>query len=222
MAKRNSKKTSRRNQTPDAAEETVEIEAAPDVADADDAAEVPSLSGRRVAIVCTDGVEQIELTSPRAALEAAGAEVVLIAPHGGTIKGWNFADWGEEFEVDQTVQASLAGAYAGEFDALMLPGGPLNGDALRQDPTAAMLVSAFFAQNKPVAAICHAHWILAEADVLRGRTVTSFPGIATDCRNAGATWVNEATVIDGNLLTSRHPGDLPHFNVAMAEHFARA
>lgn len=177
------------------------------------------LDGKRIAILCTHGVELLELTEPRQALVEAGAETFLIAPSAGKIKAWNMTEWDREFDVD----LPLAVAAHQEFDGLHLPGGPLNADVLRGDAFAIFFIKEFFfKRQKPVSVLCHAPWLLAEADVLRGRTVTSFPVIATDLRNAGATWVNAAAVRDGLLLTGRHPADTPEFNRAMVTLFAEA
>ncbi|MEP7208887.1 MAG: type 1 glutamine amidotransferase domain-containing protein [Casimicrobiaceae bacterium] len=176
-----------------------------------------ALRGKRVAILATDGFEQVELTEPRTALEAAGARADVIAPKAGEIRGWNHADWGARVKVDRTVET----ADAGEYDALLLPGGVLNPDALRQDTAAVRFVRAFFEAEKPVAAICHGPILLIEADVLRGgRKVTSWPSIATDIRNAGGQWSDREVVIDGGLVTSRKPADIPAFNHAMIDTFA--
>src|SRR5690554_4667635 len=140
------------------------------------------LQGKKVAILVSDGFEQVEMTEPRKTLESEGAETVLIAPKQGKVKGWNHTDWGEEFPVDQTLdQVSADG-----FDALMLPGGVMNPDNLRLEPKAVGLVKDFFAADKPVAAICHGPWLLAEAGVAKGRKITSWPSLQTDLRNAGA------------------------------------
>ena len=171
------------------------------------------LNGKRVAILATDGVEQVELTEPRKALEDAGAQVQLVSPKSGKIKAWQHDHWGDELKVD----LPLADARADQFDALMLPGGVMNPDHLRQDQTAVEFVRSFFRAGKPVAAICHAPWMLVEADVVRGRTVTSWPSLRTDLRNAGATWVDREVVTDQGLVTSRKPDDIPAFNKKMIE-----
>ena len=179
------------------------------------------LKGKTVAILCTDGVEMLELTNPRQALEAAGAKTVLIAPHGGAIKAWEQTNWGPEFKVDMATTEAKDAAEKGEFDALHLPGGPLNADVLRSDDFSVYFIREyFFKQNKPVSVLCHAPWLLAEADVARGRVMTSYPCIATDLRNAGAIWINKAAVRDGNLVTGRHPADTPEFNREMIDLFA--
>jgi len=182
-----------------------------------------TLEGMTVAILCGTGVEKLELTEPRAALDKAGAKTVLIAPAAGKIKAWDMVNWAEEFPVDMALAEAAPHAERGMFDALHLPGGPLNADVLRADAFAIFFIKEFFfKRGKPVSCLCHAPWLLVEADVLRGRTVTSYPVIATDLRNAGATWVNGTAVRDGNLLTGRHPADTPEFNPAMVTMFAEA
>lgn len=173
-----------------------------------------AISDKKVAFLLTRGVEQVELTSPRNALDEAGATTVLVSPTGDSLQAMN-GDWdhADEFPVDQ----AAADASADDFDALVLPGGTLNADALRLDEDALALVKAFFAADKPVAAICHAPWILAEADLAKGRKLTSFISTKTDLVNAGAEWTDAEVVIDGNLITSRNPGDLEAFNKAIAE-----
>ena len=174
------------------------------------------LNGKRVAILATDGVEQVELTEPRKALEDAGATAQLVSPKRGKIKAWQHDHWGDEFKVD----LALDDVKADDFDALMLPGGVMNPDHLRIEPNAVQFVRAFFRAGKPVAAICHAPWMLVEADVVRGRTVTSWPSLRTDLRNAGAEWVDREVVVDQGLVTSRKPDDIPAFNRKMIEEFA--
>jgi protease I len=174
------------------------------------------LQGKRVAILATDGVEQIELTEPRKALDEAGAQTVVISPKSRTIKGWQQDHWGDEIAVDRPLDS----ARADDFDALMLPGGVINSDTLRLDERAVRFVRRFVEAGKPVAAICHAPWMLVEADVVRGRTVTSWPSLRTDLRNAGAEWVDREVVTDEGMVTSRKPDDIPAFNRKMLEEFA--
>ncbi|GAB3880865.1 type 1 glutamine amidotransferase domain-containing protein [Spirosoma agri] len=167
-----------------------------------------NLAGKKIAALMTEGFEQVELTKPQQAFEDAGATVHIIAPKGGQIKAWDETEWGETFDVD----LPLAGADPASYDALLLPGGVLNPDKLRTEPQAVKFIQHFFDQQKPVAAICHAPTMLIEADVVDGRTLTSYPSIQTDLKNAGATWVNQEVVVDGNLVTSRNPDDIPAFN----------
>ena len=174
------------------------------------------LTGKRVAILATDGVEQVELTEPRKALDAAGAKTTLVSPKSGKIKGWQHDHWGEELKVD----LALESANADTFDALLLPGGVMNPDQLRMNKQAVQFVRSFFDSGKPVAAICHAPWMLVEADVVSGRSVTSWPSLQTDLRNAGADWVDREVVTDQGLVTSRKPDDIPAFNRKMIEEFA--
>lgn len=174
------------------------------------------LEGKKVAILVTDGFEQVEMTEPRRALDDAGAETVLVSPKDGRVKGWQHTDWGDEFPVDRP----LAAARADDFDALLLPGGVMNPDRLRQDEKAVRFVRDFFEARKPVAAICHGPWMLVEADVVDGRRVTSYPSIRTDLLNAGGRWVDQEVVTDQGLVTSRNPDDLPAFNRKMVEEFA--
>ena len=176
------------------------------------------LEGLRVAILATDGFEQVELTEPRNALDEAGATTHVIAPKGGQIKAWDETDWGISVDVD----ATLDEATPQDYDALLLPGGVLNPDNLRTNEQAVSFARTFFDEDKPVAAICHGPQTLIEADVLRGRRMTSYAAIQTDLKNAGAEWVDEEVVIDGNLITSRKPDDLPAFNEAIAREFAKA
>ena len=180
------------------------------------------LSGKRIAILATKGFEEVELTKPKKALEDAGAKVDLVAPSagvsGGSIKAWDMTDWGKNVDVD----VKLEDANAEYYDALQLPGGAMNPDHLRMDPEAVAFVKSFFTAGKPVAAICHAAWTMIEADVVKGRTLTSWPSLQTDLRNAGATWVDEEVVVDGNLVTSRKPDDLSAFNREMIEAFQGA
>ena len=175
-----------------------------------------NLNGKRVAILATDGVEQVELTEPRKALDQVGAKTVVVSPKSGKIKGWQHDHWGDEIPVD----VSLEGANAETFDALLLPGGVMNPDHLRQNKQAVQFVRSFFEAGKPVAAICHGPWLLVEADVVRGRTVTSWPSLQTDLRNAGADWVDREVATDEGLVTSRKPDDIPAFNKKMIEEFA--
>jgi protease I len=174
------------------------------------------LTGKRIAILATDGVERVELTEPRTALDAAGATTRLVSPKSGRIKAWQHDHWGDELQVD----VPLAQARADDYDALMLPGGVMNPDQLRQNEKAVQFVRSFFQAGKPVAAICHAPWMLIEADVVRGRTVTSWPSLRTDLRNAGADWVDREVVTDEGLVTSRKPDDIPAFSAKMIEEFA--
>jgi protease I len=176
-----------------------------------------TLKGKKVAIVvANEGIEQVELVDPRKALEEAGATVELLAPETGEAQAFNHLDKGDSFPVDRAVSS----ASADDFDALMLPGGVANPDNLRMHPEAVAFVRAFFDAGKPVAAICHAPWTLVEADVVRGRTLTSWPSLQTDVRNAGGTWVDEEVCVDEGLVTSRKPDDLPAFNAKMVEEFA--
>ncbi len=174
------------------------------------------LQGKRVAILAADGVEQVELTEPRKALEEAGAQVDLISLQPGEIQGVNHMDKGDSFPVDRVV--SEAGAE--EYDGLVLPGGVANPDNLRMDVNAVAFVREFFEQGKPVGSICHGPWTLVEAGVVSGRTLTSYPSIKTDIRNAGGEWVDQEVVTDRGLVTSRNPGDLPAFNAKLIEEFA--
>ena len=174
------------------------------------------LQGKKVAILATDGVERVELTEPRKALDAAGARTVVVSPKSGSIKGWEHDHWGDSITVDQ----SLDDARADQFDALMLPGGVMNPDHLRQNERAVQFVRSFFDAGKPVAAICHAPWMLVEADVVNGRTITSWPSLRTDIMNAGAEWVDREVVTDEGLVTSRKPDDIPAFSRKMIEEFA--
>jgi protease I len=175
-----------------------------------------NVNGKRVAILATDGVEQAELQEPRKALDEAGAKTVVVSPNGGRIKGWQHDHWGDEIPVDLTLDQ----ASADDFDALMLPGGVMNPDKLRTDQRAVRFVRSFFEAGKPVAAICHGPWLLVEAGVVRGRTVTSWPSLQTDIKNAGGSWVDREVVTDQGLVTSRKPDDIPAFNRKMIEEFA--
>ncbi len=172
----------------------------------------------KVAVLATDGVEQVELDRPWQALEDAGAEPELVSLESGSITAYDHIDKGEKKKVDTTV----ADADPDDYAALVLPGGVINGDFVRADADAVAFVKAFFDSGKPVAAICHASWVLVEADVVRGRRMTSWPSLQTDLRNAGAQWVDEEVVVDGNLITSRNPDDLEAFGAAIVEEFAAA
>src|SRR5215218_871286 len=176
------------------------------------------LNGMKVAVLATDGVEQVELERPWQALEEAGAEPELVSLESGSITAYEHIDKGATKKVDTTVADADPDVYA----ALVLPGGVINGDFVRADADAVAFVKAFFDAGKPVAAICHAPWVLAEADVVRGRRMTSWPSLQTDLRNAGAKWVDEEVVVDGNLVTSRKPDDLDAFDAAIVEQFAAA
>lgn len=175
------------------------------------------LTGRRVAILATDGFEESELIEPLEALEEAGAEPVVVSlpdsAKRGTIRGWSDGEWGSTVDVN----VSIEGLAADDFQALVLPGGVMNPDKLRMNEDAVAFVSAFFEASKPVAAICHGPWMIAEAGAADGRTLTSYPSIRTDLENAGATWVDEPVVVDQGLVTSRHPGDMEAFIDKMLE-----
>jgi len=170
------------------------------------------LTGKTIAFVATDGFEDSELTSPWDAVTEHAATARVVSTEPGTIKGKN----GHEARVDVTT----AEADAADFDGLVLPGGVVNGDTIRLDENAVAFVRDFFAQHKPVGVICHGGWILADADVLSGRTLTSYPSLRTDLTNAGATWVDQEVVVDAGLVSSRTPDDLPAFNEKLVEEFA--
>jgi protease I len=174
------------------------------------------LSGKRVAVLATDGFEQSELLEPLKALREAGATPEVVSPKSGRIRGWNHTDWGQEVDVD----LELISADADEYDALVLPGGVMNPDHLRIDKRAVQFIKAFVDAKKPIAAICHGPWPLIEAGGVKGRRMTSWPSLATDLRNAGAQWVDEEVVVDKGLVTSRKPDDLPAFNRKMIEEIA--
>ena len=174
------------------------------------------LQGRKVAVLATDGFEQVELQKPVEALKNAGAEVEVVAPHGGEIQGFNHHDKGEKVPVDR----ELASADAADYDAIVLPGGVINPDQLRLEPKAIDFVRSFAEAGKPIAAICHGPWTLINADAVEGKRMTSWPSLETDLENAGAEWVDEEVVVDDGLVTSRKPDDLPAFCAKMIEEFA--
>jgi deglycase len=176
------------------------------------------LQGRKVAILVTDGFEQDELLQPREALDQAGAATKVVSLKSGKVKGWNFTDWGKEVPVDTTLDS----VKPDDFDALLLPGGVINPDKLRMEPKAVAFVKSFFDSGKPVAAICHGPWTIIEAGAARGRKIASWPSLKTDLRNAGAEWIDQAAVTDGNLVSARKPDDIPAFNRAMIELFSQA
>lgn len=176
------------------------------------------LSSLSVAILATEGFEYVELVSPREALDNAGATTQVVSQQAGTIRGWNHHVPGDDVPVD----ATLDDVVADDFDALLLPGGVMNPDQLRMDPRAVSFVRAFADAGKPIAVICHGPWTMVEADVVRGRRMTSWPSLRTDLRNAGATWVDEPNVVDGNITSSRMPDDIPLFNRATIKLFGRA
>jgi protease I len=173
------------------------------------------LKGKRVAILAADMVEQVELIEPRKALDAAGAETTLISLKPGEIQGFDHFDPADKITVDKAIEE----VQSDEFDALLIPGGVGNPDQLRGDENVVQFVREFFEAGKPVAAICHALWVLVEADVVRGRKLTSWPTLQTDIRNAGGNWVDEQVVVDQGLVTSRKPDDIPAFNDKMIEEF---
>lgn len=175
------------------------------------------LDGMKIAILATDGFEEVELTKPRAALEEAGATTHLVSLEGGTIRAWDMDDWGDTYDVDRTLDE----VDPNDYDALQLPGGQINPDLLRVDKNAVKFVKTFVDAGKPVAAICHAPWLLIEAGVVKGRRMTCYTSIRTDLKNAGADVVDESVVVDNGVITSRNPDDIPAFNEAMIENFAR-
>jgi protease I len=175
-----------------------------------------NLKGLRVAILVTDGFEQVELTEPRKALDAAGAKTTVVSPKSGKVRGWQHIEWGDEIPVDLELKDGNPDA----FDALLLPGGVMNPDKLRMDENAVAFARSFFDLKKPVAAICHGPWTVIETGYARGRKMTSWPSLKTDLRNAGAEWVDQEVVRDGNLVTSRKPDDIPAFNREMISLFA--
>lgn len=178
----------------------------------------PNLKGRRVAILATDGFEQSELVEPRKGLEAAGAFTKIVSPQTGVIRGWSFKFWGDGFLVDTVLDQTSPE----DFDALLLPGGVFNPDALRMIPKAVAFVKAFFDAGKPVAAICHGPWTIIETGAAKGRKMTSWPSLKTDLTNAGATWLDKEVVVDQGLVTSRKPEDIPAFNREMIKLFEQA
>lgn len=175
------------------------------------------LDGKKIAILVADGFEQVELTEPKAALEAAGATTEIISPANGEVQGWNHDEKADKFHVDMPLDR----ARSEDYDGLLLPGGVRNPDQLRQLSRALEFVDGFFVTGKPVAAICHASWTLIEAGVVAGRKITSWPSLKTDLRNAGATWVDRDVVVDNGLVSSRKPADIPAFNKKMIEEFER-
>jgi protease I len=175
-----------------------------------------SLQGKKIAFLATTGVEQVEYTEPRKAVEDAGAQVHLISLEPGSIQAWNHFDHADQFTVDKTASE----ADAGDYDALVLPGGVANPDQLRLNAAAVAFTRAFFETGKPVGVICHGPWTLIDADVVRGRTITSWPSLRTDLRNAGANWVDEECVTDSGMVSSRKPADLPAFCAKIVEEFA--
>ncbi|MEQ9335285.1 type 1 glutamine amidotransferase domain-containing protein [Thalassobaculum sp.] len=168
---------------------------------------MPDIRNARILILATNGFEQSELEVPRDELRRAGAEVHVASPDGKSIRGWDKSDWGRTVAVD----LKAADAECAAYDGLVLPGGQINPDLLRIDRSAMAVVRAFLGSGKPVAAICHGPWLLVEADAVRGRDVTSYPSIRRDLENAGAVWLDEPVVVDGGIVTSRNPGDLPAF-----------
>lgn len=176
------------------------------------------LEGKRIAILAEDGFEQSELEKPKQALEEEGASTHVISSKSGKIKAWDEKDWGDKVAVDKTLDE----VTAADYDALLLPGGVMNPDKLRSNPSAVAFVKDFLTENKPVAAICHGPWTLIETGLLAGKTMTSYESIQTDLKNAGVNWVDQEVVVDSNLITSRKPDDIPAFNKQIIESFALA
>ena len=174
------------------------------------------LQGKKIAFLLTDGVEQVEYLEPRKAVENAGAEADLVSLEAGKVQGFNHLDKGDTFEVD----VAVADASVDDYDGLVLPGGVANPDVLRTNPDAVRFARSFFEAGKPVGVICHGPWTLVEADVVRGRTITSWPSLATDIRNAGGNWVDQEVATDNGLVSSRKPDDLPAFCAKIVEEFA--
>jgi protease I len=177
-----------------------------------------NIRGMKVAILIEDGFEQVEMVEPRKALDQAGAETSVVSPRNEHVRAWNFTEWGDNFPVD----VALDRARPGDFDALLLPGGVINPDKLRMQPKAVAFAKAFFDAGKPVAAICHGPWTVIETGAARGRKIASWPSLQTDLRNAGAEWMDQEAVVDGNLVSSRKPDDIPAFNRAMIDLFSRS
>src|ERR1051325_581837 len=174
------------------------------------------LTGKKIAILVDEGFEQVELIKPRKALDKVGAQTKVISPQDGEVRAWNKKRWGKSLAVD----VPLESADPSQFDALLLPGGVMNPDKLRMNPKAVEFVKHFFDTGKPVAAICHGPWMVVEAGGANGRTLTSWPSLQTDIRNAGGTWVDEEVATDHGLVTSRKPDDIKAFNKKMIEEFA--
>lgn len=177
-----------------------------------------NITGMKVAILIEDGFEQVEMVEPRKALDQAGAETSVVSPRNEHVRAWNFTEWGDNFPVD----VALDRARPDDFDALLLPGGVINPDKLRMQPKAVAFAKAFFDAGKPVAAICHGPWTVIETGAARGRRIASWPSLKTDLRNAGAEWMDQEAVVDGNLVSSRKPDDIPAFNRAMIDVFSRS
>jgi protease I len=177
-----------------------------------------NLDGVRVAILVDNGFEQVEMTEPRKALDEAGAETRLVSPQKEKVRGWKVTDWGEQFPVEETLDT----ARAENFDALLLPGGVMNPDHLRMNPKAVSFVKSLLDAGKPAAAICHGPWTIIEAGAARGRQIAAWPSLKTDLKNAGAEWMDKEVVVDGNLVSSRKPDDIPAFNREMIKLFGQA
>ena len=177
-----------------------------------------NITGMKVAILIEDGFEQVEMVEPRKALDQAGAETSVVSPRNEHVRAWNFTEWGDNFPVE----VALDRARPDDFDALLLPGGVISPDSLRMQPKAVAFAKAFFDAGKPVAAICHGPWTVIETGAARGRRIASWPSLKTDLRNAGAEWMDQEAVVDGNLVSSRNPDDIPAFNRAMIDVFSRS
>jgi protease I len=171
------------------------------------------LEGKRVALLVTDGFEQSEMTGPKRAFEAEGASTTIVSPKDGKVKGWQHGNWGDEFAVDVPLDA----AKVDDFDALVLPGGQMNPDVLRMNPAVRAFVRGFAEAGKPIGAICHGPWILIDAGLVKGKTLTSWESVRTDLRNAGANVVDEEVVVDGGIITSRKPDDIPAFSAKLID-----
>src|ERR1043166_3946914 len=175
-----------------------------------------TLKGKKIAILVADGFEQIELTAPREALEAAGASIEIVSPSETEVQGWNHDEKADAFPVDMPLNR----ARSDDYDALLLPGGVRSPDQLRKLTRAVEFVDGFIATGKPVAAICHAPWLLIETGWVKGKSITSWPSLKTDLLNAGAHWIDREVVVDNGLVTSRKPADIPAFNKKVIEQFA--
>jgi protease I len=175
-----------------------------------------NVKGKKVAILVTDGFEQVELLEPRKALDAAGAQTSIVSPKADKVRGWNFTNWGDEVKVD----VPLENAKPGDFDALLLPGGVMNPDTLRMNDKAVDFAGTFFEEGKPVASICHGPWMVIETGAASGRRIAAWPSLKTDLQNAGAEWIDQEVCVDGNLVTSRKPDDIPAFNREMLNLFS--